>query len=153
MSQMLTDGFPTTITFTSSVIESANIMAEILEEQDVTPPGISGGGPNDTTSMRNTAWRTRHPKKLKTLTACTITVKYDPELLDEMQKMVNDNQELTITFSDTSRIVWWGWIDSFTPNACAEGEQPIAVVVIEPSNMDADNNNAEIAPVYHKAAT
>jgi len=152
MSQILTDGFPTTITFTSSSLESGNIQCEIMEELDLTPPGISGGGPNDTTSMRNEVWRTRHPKKLKTLTPCTVTVKYDPELFDEMRKMVNDNQELTILFSDSSSLVFWGWVDTFTPNACTEGEQPTATIVIEPSNMDADNNNAEIGPVYSVAA-
>lgn len=152
MSELLTDGFPTTIAFTSSELSSGLVMSTVMEEQDLTPPGVSGGGPNDTTSMRNTAWRTRHPKKLKTLTASSITVKYDPAFYDDVIAMINDNQQITVTFPDDSTIVFWGWVDSFTPNACVEGEQPTATMVIEPSNMDADNDNDEIAPVYAAVA-
>lgn len=151
MSEILTDGFPTTITFTSSLLESAQILELVMKEQEVTPPGISGGGVNETTSMRNETWRTRHPKKLITLTPMSLTVKYDPELFEEMTAMVNDNQEITVNFPDGSTLVWWGWVDSFTPNAAVEGEQPTAVIVVEPSNMDAGNNNVEIPPVYNPA--
>lgn len=152
MSEILTDGFPTQITFTSSALASAADVHLLMEEQDLTPPGVSGGGPNDTTSMRNEVWRTRHPKKLKTLTSAPLTVKYDPEFYDLVNDMINDNQQITVTFPDGSRIVFWGWIDSFTPNACAEGDQPTATMVIEPSNMDADHDNVEIAPRYYGAA-
>lgn len=152
MSEILTDGFKTTITFTSSALASAALVTELMEEQEITPPGISGGGPNDTTSMRNSEWRTRYPKQLKTLTAAPLTIKYDPELYDLINDMINDNQEITVTFPDESTLVFWGWVDSFTPNACVEGEQPTAAMVLEPSNMDGDNDNAEIAPAYAAAA-
>lgn len=149
---ILTDGYQTLITFTSDEISSAVTLTTIMQEQEVTPPGVGGGGPNDTTTMRNETWRTRHPKNLRTLTPMTVIIKYDPALYDEMVAMVNDNQAITITFPDESTLLFWGWIDSFTPNAHVEGDQPTATVVIEPSNMDADNDNEEIDPVYTAAA-
>jgi len=146
MCAVQTDGFSTTITFTSSEISSGVLIVDLMEEKEVTPPGIDGGGPNDTTSMRNTTWRTNYPKVLKTLTSAPVTISYDPAVFDEMNNMINDNQEITITFPDDSTLVFWGWINNFAPNANVEGEQPTAVITIEPSNMDADN--AEIDPVY-----
>ena len=145
---ILTEGFPTKITFTSDKLTSGVVTMDVMNELEVTPPGIAGGGANDTTGMRNAQFRTRHPKKLITLTPATISIKYDPAIYDEIMAMVNDNQEMTIEFSNGATLVFWGWVDSFTPEACAEGAQPTATIVIEPSNMDANNYNAEIGPVY-----
>ena len=144
-----TDGFQTTIAFNSSLLSSATVvLTDEMEEKEVTPPGIAGGGANDASTMRNTLWRTMSPKSLRTLTPCTLTVAYDPELYQEMEAMINDNQQITITFPDDSTLVFWGWIDEFTPNASVEGEQPTATITIIPSNQDGDNSNAEIAPDY-----
>ncbi len=148
---VLTEGFPTKVTFTSDELTSGVVTMGVMEEKEVTPPGIAGGGPNDTTTMRNTRFRTRHPKKLITLTPMTLVVAYEPAVYDEIMAMVNDNQAITVTFSNDSTLVFWGWVDSFTPDAAVEGSQPLATIVIEPSNMDADNDNAEIAPVYAAA--
>ena len=60
----LTDGFATTVTFYALGTGTTLYAKEI----SVTPPGINAGGENDTTTMRNTTWRTRQPKSLKTLT-------------------------------------------------------------------------------------
>jgi len=48
------DGFQTLVSF-------ANYPDVLLWEKEVTPPGVDGGGANETTTMRNTAWRTRSP--------------------------------------------------------------------------------------------
>lgn len=56
----LDDGFSTTIEF-------ADLPAVKFYEKTVTPPSIIGGGENDTTTMHNVAWRTKAPKKLKSL--------------------------------------------------------------------------------------
>ncbi len=45
------DGHPTKMTFA----EDASIS---LWEKAVTPPGVEGGGENDTTTMHNSIWRT-----------------------------------------------------------------------------------------------
>jgi len=142
------DGYQTTIDFSSSEISSDVIIISIMEEKEVTPPGVAGGGANDASTMRNETFRTMSPKGLKTLTPVTIVIAYDPALYDEMVAMVNDNQLITITFPDDSTLAFWGWIDEFTPNANIEGEQPTANITIIPSNQDADDNNAEIAPVF-----
>jgi len=145
---IMTDGYQTTITFTSGERDSGVIITDIMEEKEVTPPGISGGGSTDATTMRNTTWRTVNPKSLKTLTPFTLVIAYDAALFDQMVNMINDNQEMTITFPDGSTLVFWAYIDEFTPAANVEGEQPTATISIIPTNQDADNNNAEIAPVY-----
>lgn len=145
------DGYQTTIDFSSSEMTSDALIIRIMEEKEVTPPGFAGGGANDASTMRNVTWRTMSPKSLKTLTPVTLAVAYDPALYDEMDAMINDNQLITITFPDGATLAFWGWIDEFTPNASIEGEQPTANITIIPSNQDADNSNAEIAPVFTAA--
>lgn len=139
MSERIDDGFKTLIAFSlaSSVL---------MYEKSVTPPGIAAGGATDTTTMRNTAWRTRAPKKLKSLENSSIVVAYDPAVYDQIAAMISKNQSITITFPDNSTLVFWGWIDTFTPNEITEGEQATANVTIIPSNMDA--SKAEVAPVH-----
>lgn len=135
----LDDGFATLISFD----EDSSVS---MYEKEVTPPGVSGGGENDTTTMRNTTWRTKKPKELITLVESSLTVSYDPAVYDEIIAMVNVNQEITITFPDSSTLVFWGWIDEFTPNSIVEGEQPTAELTIIPSNQN--GSNVETAPVY-----
>ena len=137
------DGFSTTIAFA----EDSDVQ---MWEKEVTPPGVDGGGENDTSTMRNTTWRTRSPKGLKTLSESSFTAVYDPAVYDEIISMVNVNQQITITFADDSTLVFWGWINEFTPNAAVEGEQPTAEVTIIPSNQNADGD--ETAPEYSAAA-
>lgn len=56
------------------------------------------------------------------------------------------NQQITVTFPDTSTMVFWGWVDSFTPSSHKEGDQPVAAVVFQPSLRNV--NGVETAPVY-----
>lgn len=136
------DGFSTTIDFD-------NDSSVQMWEKEVTPPGVSGGGENDTSTMRNTTWRTKWPKSLISLSESSFTAAYDPAVYDEIIAMVNDNQEITITFPNSDTLVFWGWIDEFTPNASVEGEQPTAEVTIIPSNQN--NSKIETAPIYSAA--
>ena len=133
------DGHATLITFAAD----SDVQ---LWEKEVTPPGVSGGGANDTTTMNNTAWRTFAPKKLKTLTEMSFVAAYDPKVYDEIVLMCNDNQLITITFADGSKLAFWGWINEFTPNRIVEGEQPTAEVTIIPSNQN--DSGVEVAPDY-----
>lgn len=133
------DGFSTLISFS----DDSDVQ---LWMKEVTPPGIEAGGENDTTTMHNTTWRTKSPKALKSLTEASFTAAYDPAVYDEMTAMVGSNQEVTVTFPDGDTVVFWGWIDSFTPNASVEGEQPTAEVSIIPSNQN--DSGVETAPVY-----
>lgn len=139
----LDDGFATLVEFA----EAASVQ---LFEKEVTPPGFDGGGANDTSTMRNTAWRTKAPKHLKSLSEMVLVASYDPVVYDDVTDMVNVNQLITVFFPDGSTVAFWGWLNEFKPNACKEGEQPTAQVTIIPSNQD--SNGDEVAPVYSAAA-
>lgn len=133
------DGFSTIITF-------ALLPTVKLFEKEVTPPGITSGGPIDTTTMRNIAWRTMSSRALKSLTPVTATVAFASEVIPLIQNQIGVNQQVTVTFPDQSTLVFYGWIEEFTPGAFVEGEQPTATLNVQPSNKDADGD--EISPVY-----
>lgn len=146
MSEYLNDGHPTTIDF-----DVASGVTLLFKEKSVTPPGMSSGGENDTTTMRNSTWRTKQPKTLFTLTNCTFTASYDPEVFDQIvDELLGQNGLITITFSDGSTLAFYGWLDEFTLGECTDGAQPEATCTIIPSNQDSDQN--ESAPVYSAAA-
>lgn len=136
------DGFSTTIEF-------ADFPAVLFWEKTVTPPGVDGGGPNDTTTMRNLTLRTQAPKKLKTMTEMTASVAYDPQALQDAFDMVNVNQLITVNFPDGSNWAFWGWLNSITPDEISEGAQPTASVSIQPSNQN--DSGAETDPVFTPA--
>jgi hypothetical protein len=135
------DGFPTTVEFSVTPV-----FGTVLWEKTVTPPGMDGGGPNDTTTMRNVRWRTMAPKKLKTLTEMSGTMAYDPQAFEDLNDMIQVNQLITVNFPDGSTLAFWGWLDKFEPNEVQEGEQPDAEFTIQPSNQD--DNGDEVDPVY-----
>lgn len=123
--------------------------ATLWWEKTVTPPGYDGGGENDTTTMRNSTYRTKWPKTLITLTPASFVAAYDTAFYPEMLSMLNTNQYITVTFPDGSTFSFWGWINTFTPNEVVEGEQPTANVEIIPSNQN--NSKVETAPVRQAA--
>ena len=137
----INDGYQTTVTITDSASG-----ALYLNMREVTPPGVDGGGENDTTTMANLVWRTRQPKALKTLTPLSFTAKYDPQVYDFMVSMVNVNQQITITFPDLTSLVFWGWLDKFTPAGLSEGTIGLANCTIVPSNQN--DSGVEAAPIY-----
>jgi len=142
----LTDGHPTTITFDAL----GSGVTLLLKETSVTPPGIDGGGPNVTTTMRNTVWRTKQPKALVELTDASCTFQYDPAIYDQILSIVNVNGIILVEFSDGSTLEFYGWLNNFTPGECVEGTMPTATGTIHCSNQDNDGN--EIAPDYEVAA-
>lgn len=136
------DGFATTIAFSAGT----SGVTFLCYEKEVTPPGLSAEGPNDTTTMRNTLYRTKAPKSLVTMLPGSFVAAYDPEVIDEIVAMLGVNQSIVITFPDDSTWTFWGWIDSFVPGPIVEGEQPTADVTIEVSNQN--GSQVETAPVY-----
>jgi hypothetical protein len=147
----ITDGFPTT--FNLLVGDSGETIEESLFwwEKTVAPMGIQGGGANDITSMRNTRWRTRHPKKLLTLSEASITAAYDPQILEELVDLAQENRRWMTLFPDGSAWIFWGWFDELSPNDHEEGSEPDADVTIIPSNVDDDLE--EVAPQYLSSVT
>jgi len=142
------DGFATTIAFGDQ--GSGTGPGITFWEKEITPPGMDAGGETDTTTMRNTLYRTKAPKKLITMTPMTLVVSYDAKFYDDIVDMIKDNQLITITFPDTSTVAFYGWLDKFIPGNIVEGEQPTATVTIVPSNQT--DAGVETAPDYTAAA-
>lgn len=141
---VLPDGFSTIISF--------GLQSSVkFKEKEVQPPGFDGGGSNPTSTMRNTRYRTFAPKRLMTVTECTLKVAYDPAVLPEIIGMLQANQQLTTTHADGSSWVWYGWLESFKPDSVKEGVQPEATVVLIPSNTN--GTGAETGPVYNAGTT
>ena len=135
----LTDGFKT-------LIALAGAPSIKFYEKEVTPPGVSGGGANDLTNMRNTAYRTAAPKSLKSIGDIKAKVSYDSAVITEILAQINVNQLITVTYPDNSTLAVWGWLDEFTPGNNVEGQQPVADIVIKVSNRNA--SGVETAPAY-----
>lgn len=137
---VLDDGFATTIEFS----EADSDFVLQVEETGVTPAGIDGGEPIDTTSMRRTTWRTAKPRQLKTLTPITEIVKYDPAAMATLLAMINVNQQITTTYPDDKTSIIWGYVKSATPQENREGQLPLMTIVIQPTNQN--NSGVETAP-------
>ena len=135
----LDDGFATFITF-------ENLPGVKLFEKEVNPPGISANGPIDTTTMRNTEWRTMAPKVLKTMPQIQATVAYATDAIPLLYDQIGINQPIVVTMPDQSTIAFWGWIEEFVPGANVEGEQPTATLTIQPSLRN--DAGEEVAPAY-----
>lgn len=135
------DGLSTTITFASGAVS--------LKMVGITPPPVQGGGSKEMTNLDNTAWRTFLPKILKTLGSLSLSVQYDETAYTDVVAQVNVNQAITVTFPNGATLVFWGWIDEFTPGESVEGEDPVGSVTVIPSNVD--GANAEIAPAFTPA--
>lgn len=137
--EALIDGFSITVSL-------ANIPTAQFFEIDVTPAGYEMGGPINTTNMRQTTYRTQQPKCLVTMQPITMTVQYSSnayasQVLDEIGTV----QAITLTFPDSTQVVYYGWVESFVPGAFTEGEQPTATMTIQLSN---DNAGVETGPAY-----
>jgi len=141
----LKDGYQTTVTFYAL----GTGVSILLKETSVTPPGIEGGGANDTTTMRNTRWRTKQPKYLVELSDATCTFQYDPAIYNQILAIINVNGLIRITFPDGSCLEFWGWLNNFTPGEHVEGSMPTATGTIHCSNQN--NAGVEIGPDYRPA--
>lgn len=138
----INDGFSTTISFSLSPTVK-------FKEKTVTPPSLDGGGENETTTMRNTLWRTKQPKVLLSLGNMSFTASYDPEMYVDAVAMLNKNQLITVNFPDGSTLDFWGWLNDLTPNENVEGSQPTLNGTVMCSNQD--NSGNEVAPVWTAA--
>jgi hypothetical protein len=125
-----------------------------LQEVSISPPSVTGGGALEVTTHRNGTWRTKAPKTLKDLGEVSFSAVYDPaEFNTTGLGKVNVNQSITVTFPDTSTLVFYGFIDSFTPGEITPGELPTVDVTIVVTNQAGagTTGGAETAPVYTSA--
>ena len=130
---VMNDGFSTTITMSGN-------SSVLLYEKEVVPPGVVGGGPNETTTHRNTAWRTFSPKQLKTVGNSSAVVAYDPDAYEEVMALVNVEQIITIDFPDSSHLLFFGCVQDFILNPMQEGVQPTGVLEIASTNVNGAGN-------------
>lgn len=121
-------------------------------EKTVKPPGVDGGDAIDTTTMHNTTYRTMAARALITLTESSLTVAYDPNVYNTIiTNLLNQEGAITVHFPDGSKLSFFGYLRTFEPNDCAEGEQPTATINITPTNYD-PVNGVEAAPVLTSVA-
>lgn len=139
----LSHGFATLIAFTADPDVS-------LWETSVKPPGIEGGEAIDTTTMHNTAWRTKALRVLKELTESTFNAGFDPAVVDQIVALVNVETLITVHFPDDSELDFYGGLRTFEPPELSEEEFPEAACTVTPTNS---NGGVETAPNYRGPAS
>lgn len=135
------DGYQTLISFGADPL-----IVVVINEKEVQPPDLDGGGEIDTTTMRNLKFRTKNPKSLVTLGDMTVQINYDPVVYTSLLNILNVNNLIRVIFPDGSTLDFWGWIDKFTPASLKEGEFPLAELKIHSSNHDQSLNETE--PIF-----
>ena len=148
------NGFSTLITFAA-----APSIALWEKTAGVTPPGLDGGAPVTTDTMLHTRYLTKRPRALIEQTESQMTVAYHPSQLTQVLGLINQETTITVKFpgltagansnggGNGGSWAFYGYLRSFKPNECKEGEQPTAVCVIQPTHWDPTNNTEE-GPVY-----
>lgn len=172
--RMYRDGFPTTLTFSSlpdvSLYEKAVVTPGLSMGGPIPTTSmrnrvssgwiLRSGAWDDTGRWDDTKqwtevlsgvnvgsyWRTFAPRALKSLSPVTSAVAFDFAALSSLAGAVGVNQLVTVHFPDGASILFWGWIEEFTPGAFTEGEQPTGQLVIQPSNRD--EVGLETPPVF-----
>lgn len=133
------DGFQTIVDFLGNGddLSLPSAWTAKFYEKEITPPGFDGGGPNDTTNMRNIKRRTKAPKKLISMTEMTFTAMYNSEVFDptEVEARLNIIQVCRITNADGSQTGFWGYLDKFAPGPVIEGTTPTATLTVICTNQ------------------
>lgn len=137
---IMDDGFKATLAL------SQDAAIPEMELVSLTPPGFNMGGANNRTTMANTAVRTQSPKTLKSVTASSASVYYDPALLVVILAILGVNGSIVYTFPDLGTWTAWGWVEEATPGVLEEGNIPTIDLTIEHSNLN--GSNAETVPAY-----
>jgi len=140
----MADGFRTYITLT------VNPSIEFWEVS-VTPPGIDGGEPTDTTNMHNNLWRTFHARKLIKMDNVVCEAEYNPALYTDILAVVNVATTITVLFPDHSTLAMFGYLKSFKPAALEDGKVPTCSVEFVVTNAD-PTTCVEAGPVYTSAS-
>lgn len=105
-------------------------------EKDAQPPGLEGGEPIPQTTQFNVAVHTKWPRTLYDVEPISCNVAYSPNVIAQIMALINKNDVITVTFGDGGTICFWGYLRSFKAAQMKEGEQPMAVVVFVPTNLD-----------------
>lgn len=120
-------------------------------EKTVKPPGVDGGDAIEVDTMHNTTWRPKAPRTLKTLTDCSGSAAYDPNVITQAILLINVETSITIHFPDGSTLAFFGFLKSLEFNELSEGEFPMLTYTIVPTNAD-PTTGEEAAPVFVNVA-
>ncbi len=142
----LTDGYRTLVTFAADTDIS-------FWEKAITPPGLEGGDPIDTTTMHNDTYRTMASRALKTMTPFQMTAGYDPAILTQVLALINVETTVTVTFPDGSTWAFYGFLKNFVPGQLVEGTFPEATIEVVPTNADPTTGAEEAAVLVSVAGT
>lgn len=114
-------------------------------ERDVQPGGTDNGDEINITTMHNSDWRTKAPRKLNEITEGQSTVGYATSVLPQLRALVGVNGWYTIHYPDGSTEDLLGYIKSFEPDSLQEGEYPTATMTFVTTN---DDDGTETGPTY-----
>jgi hypothetical protein len=114
----LRNGFPTKVTLGANPTVS-------FWEQTVKPSGRDNGDPIDTSTMFSTR-KTKSPRALSEDTPVTGKAAYDPNVFTQIDSLIGVETTITVTFPDGSTDAKYGYLKSFVPNECQDGEMPTA---------------------------
>ena len=114
-------------------------------EKSITPPGLDGGDPIDTTTMHNDVYRTMAPRGLKTMTPVTVVAAYDPIVYSSVLPLIDVETTITITWRDGTTLAFYGFIQKFEQGELVEGELPEITLTIVPTNADPTTGAEEAA--------
>lgn len=137
--QKMDDGFSTKITFAADPDVA-------LWEKSITPPGLDGGDPIDTTTMFNTDLRTKALRQLMEMKESSFTAAYRAGTLPQLIALINVLTVITLTFPNGKTWAFWGGLTKFEPGPLEEGTFPEATCTIAPTNEDTAGN--EQLPAY-----
>lgn len=133
----LKDGYQSLITFEADPDIS-------FWEKTVKPGGYDGGDRIDNTTMHNVTVKTFAPRTLIDVTSVSGTVAYDPRVNDQILLLINVETTITVTFSNGSKWVYFGWLRMFDPGENVEGTQPTATFEVAISNVDPTDGSESV---------
>jgi len=122
-------------------------------EIEITPPGLDGGEPIDTTTMHNTTYRTFTPRSLKTLRPFPVRGAYDPLMFSRALALINIETTFTITWSDGSTLAFYAYLQKAEYGPLGEGTMPEMTLTVVPTNQDPTDKSEQAAAYADVAGT
>lgn len=125
------EGYRATIAF------SKNTMLGFWEVE-FKPGGISGGPAIDTTTQHNSRRKTKAAPYLIEDKPIEGTAAFDPDFLDDIDAMVNDdyNSAITVYYPNGMKKSWWAYLADYEVQPFKIGQMPALSFKIEITNWD-----------------
>lgn len=144
--RVIPDGMRLDNGYQSLVVFASNPTLDIWEKT-VQPPAYEGGDPIETDTMLNVRWITQAPQCLIAMDEAVVVAAYDPQVLDQLDDLINDNQSITYLYPDGSAYAHWGYLRRAEFSPLEKGVQPEVTLTIVTTNWD-PVNCVEAGPVF-----